>query len=39
MLELCETMLEFYPREILKIDKRVIKFEQIKKFWLSKTEN
>ena len=36
MLELCDTMLEFYPREILKTDKRIKKFEQIKQFWLKK---
>jgi hypothetical protein len=39
MLELCDTMLEFYPKEVLKIDKRVIKFEQVKQFWLTKEEN
>ena len=36
MLELCDTMLEFYPREILKIDKRIERFEKIKQFWLNK---
>lgn len=36
MLELCDTMLEFYPKEVIKIDKRVKKFEQIKQFWLTK---
>ena len=36
MLELCDTMLEFYPKEILKTDKRIEKFQQIKQFWLKK---
>ena len=36
MLELCDTMLEFYPKEVIKIDKRVKKFEQVKQFWLAK---
>ncbi len=39
MLELCDTMLEFYPREILKTNKRIQKFEQIKQFWLAKESN
>jgi len=29
-------MLEFYPKEILKTDKRIEKFQQIKQFWLKK---
>jgi hypothetical protein len=38
MLELCDVMLEFYPKEILKIGKRVSHFEKIKEFWLSKPD-
>jgi hypothetical protein len=33
MLEFCDTMLEFYPKEILKIAIRTSRFEEIKKFW------
>ncbi len=36
MLELCDTMLEFYPKEILKTGKRMKKFEEIRQFWLNK---
>ena len=38
MLELCEVMLEFYPREIAKIHKRVSRFEAIKTAWQSKED-
>lgn len=38
MLELCDVMLEFYPKEILKIGKRVSHFEKVKEFWLSKPD-
>lgn len=38
MLEFCDTMLAFYPREIVKITKRIGKFEKVKEFWLSKPE-
>lgn len=38
MLELCDIMLEFYPKEILKIGKRVSHFEKVKEFWLSKSD-
>ena len=34
MLEFCDTMLEFYPREIGKIGKRVSRFEAVRAFWL-----
>jgi len=39
MIELCETMLEFYPREILKIGDRITRFEQVRKRWLAKPED
>lgn len=35
MLEFCDTVLTFYPREITKITKRIGKFEKVKEFWLS----
>jgi hypothetical protein len=38
MLEFCDTVLEFYPREITKITKRIGKFEKIKEFWLAKPD-
>lgn len=33
MLEFCSTMLEFYPREVGKIGKRISRFEAIRTFW------
>lgn len=38
MLEFCDTVLAFYPREIAKITKRIGKFEKVKRFWLGKSE-
>jgi len=38
MLELCDNMLEFYPREIGKIHERIGRFEEVKKFWLKKKD-
>lgn len=38
MLELCEVMLEFYPREIAKIGERMSHFEQVRAFWQNKLE-
>jgi hypothetical protein len=39
MLELCDNVLQFYPREILKIGKRITKFEKVRDFWLAKKED
>ncbi len=36
MLELCDVMLSFYPKEIAKIDTRIMHFEKIKQFWKAK---
>jgi len=36
MIELCNTLLLFYPKEISKIDSRIEHFEKIKDYWLSK---
>jgi len=36
MLELCEVMLEFYPKEIGKIHARVERFEKVRAFWQAK---
>lgn len=38
MLELCNIMLDFYPREITKIGERMQRFEAIKAFWLAKAD-
>lgn len=38
MLELCDTLLEFYPKEIGKITKRIEHFKQIRKFWEKKQD-
>ena len=39
MLEFCDTMLEFYPKEIQKIGERLVHFEQVRNFWLQKSED
>ena len=33
MLQLCEVMMEFYPREIAKIRDRMDRFDQVKAYW------
>ena len=33
MLELCETMFEFYPKEIGKIKGRITRFQEVKEYW------
>lgn len=38
MLQLCEIMLEFYPKEIGKIGKRIDYFKHLKERWLQKPE-
>jgi len=38
MLSLCETMLEFYPKEILKIEERIKRFINIKNQWQEKED-
>jgi len=38
MLELCDALLEFYPKEIAKIGKRVARFEQVKDLWIKKPD-
>jgi hypothetical protein len=39
MLELCDVLLEFYPKEIIKIGQRISRFEAVRQFWLSKPKN
>ena len=36
MLELCDRILAFYPKEILKINERITYFESIRGFWQAK---
>jgi len=38
MLTLCDTMLEFYPKEILKIHERAGRFEDVKSYWEKKED-
>lgn len=38
MLELCDTLLEFYPKEIGKITDRIDHFKKIRKFWEKKKD-
>ena len=38
MLELCDVMLEFYPKEIGKIEARIEHFQEVKQRWLAKAE-
>ncbi|MBN1343985.1 MAG: hypothetical protein JXQ73_14975 [Phycisphaerae bacterium] len=38
MLELCEVMLQFYPREIEKIHSRLGHFEKVREFWLGRPD-
>lgn len=38
MLTLCDVMLTFYPREIIKIQERMARFEQIKAYWATKPD-
>jgi hypothetical protein len=35
MLELCDALAEFYPREIAKIEARIVHFAKIRDFWLN----
>jgi hypothetical protein len=39
MLELCDVLMEFYPREISKITTRIGHFEKVRAFWLAKSDN
>lgn len=39
MLEFCDVMLEFYPREIAKIGERTERFERVRDFWKSKKDD
>ncbi len=38
MLQLCDVMMAFYPREIEKITERIQRFERVKEFWENKED-
>ena len=38
MLELCDTLSEFYPREITKIEERLRHFAKVREFWLNHSD-
>lgn len=38
MLELCDALAEFYPREMAKIEARLIHFAKIRGFWLNHSD-
>lgn len=38
MLTLCERMLEFYPKEILKINERMARFRDVQSYWEQKED-
>lgn len=38
MLELCDVLMSFYPKEISKITSRIEHFEKVREFWLSKPD-
>jgi len=38
MLELCDVMIEFYPKEIGKIHERLDYFKRVKEYWEKKPE-
>lgn len=38
MIEMCDNLLEFYPKEIGKINERINYFKRMKRFWKGKVE-
>ena len=38
MLELCDSLMEFYPKEIAKITERISYFEKVRAFWQAKPD-
>ncbi len=39
MIELCDTRLEFYPKEIAKIGKRIAHFQKIRELWEKRADS
>lgn len=38
MLQLCDVMMDFYPREISKIRERIQRFEKVRRYWASRED-
>ena len=38
MLQFCDAMLDFYPKEILKIEERIVRFDNVKEYWEAKED-
>ncbi len=38
MIEMCDNLLDFYPKEILKINERIKHFKGVRKYWQEKNE-
>ena len=38
MIQLCDVLLDFYPKELLKINKRIEYFQKVKARWMSRSE-
>ena len=38
MLQLCDTLFEFYPKEIMKIQERMGRFDEVKTYWESRED-
>ena len=38
MIKLCDTLFEFYPSEIAKINERIAHFKKVKKYWFRKRD-
>ena len=36
MIAMCDNLLDFYPKEILKINERIDRFKEVKKYWQNK---
>lgn len=39
MIELCNVLFQFYPKEIAKINDRIEYFQQVREFWLAKPDD
>jgi len=39
MLDMCDVLMEFYPREIAKIENRLERFRKLRKVWLEKSDD
>lgn len=39
MLEMCDVLLQFYPKEIQKINERIERFEAVREFWIAKPDD